>query len=141
MVFKKRIWRISTFKPFEAILYKDARQLLWCSAKYESYQTDCFATSYKSALRIWLFQPDFSKSQTSTAAILPSCLDTILHDSDKGQIFSEKHCYYFHCPKNVLHSILRFVFWIFPPLDTAVQKFQNLVFRIVFGTFCGQWEK
>ena len=26
-----------------------------CSAKYESYETDCFATSYKSALRVWLF--------------------------------------------------------------------------------------
>ncbi len=39
----------------------------------------------------------------------------------KGQIFSEKYWYYFHCPKNVLCSILSFVFWIFPPLDTAVQ--------------------
>ena len=26
-----------------------------CSAKYESYQMDCFDTSYKSALQIWLF--------------------------------------------------------------------------------------
>ena len=26
-----------------------------CSAKYESYQTDCFDASYKSALRVWLF--------------------------------------------------------------------------------------
>ena len=61
---------------------------------------------------------------------------------------SEK--YYFHCPKNVLCSILNFVFWIFPPLDTAVQlesadlnniQFQNLFFMIVFGTFLGQWEK
>ena len=26
-----------------------------CSAKYESYQTDCFDTSYKSTLRVWLF--------------------------------------------------------------------------------------
>ena len=39
----------------------------------------------------------------------------------KGRIFSEKYWYYFHCPKNVLCSILSFVFWIFPPLDTAVQ--------------------
>ena len=26
-----------------------------CSAKYESYQRDWFATSYKSTLRVWLF--------------------------------------------------------------------------------------
>ena len=39
----------------------------------------------------------------------------------KGPIFSEKYWYYFHCPKNVLRSILSFVFWIFPPSDTAVQ--------------------
>ena len=39
----------------------------------------------------------------------------------KGWIFSEKYWHYFHCPKNVLCSILSFVFWIFPPLDTAVQ--------------------
>ena len=39
----------------------------------------------------------------------------------KGRIFSEKYWYYFHCPKNVLCSILSFVFWIFPPSDTAVQ--------------------
>ena len=37
----------------------------------------------------------------------------------KGPTFLEKN--YFHCPKNVLHSILRFVFLIFPPSDTAVQ--------------------
>ena len=39
----------------------------------------------------------------------------------KGRIFSEKYWYHFHCPKNVLCCILSFVFWIFPPLDTAVQ--------------------
>ena len=39
----------------------------------------------------------------------------------KSPIFSEKYWYYFRCPKNVLCSILSFVFWIFPPLDTAVQ--------------------
>ena len=42
-------------------------------------------------------------------------------EKSKGRIFSEKYWYYFHCPKNVLCSILSFVFWIFPPLDTAVQ--------------------
>ena len=56
----------------------------------------------------------------------------------------------FPLPKNVLCSILSFVFWIFPPLDTVVQlesvdskqtQFQNLFFRIDFGTFLGQWEK
>ena len=39
----------------------------------------------------------------------------------KGPISSEKYWYYFHCPKNVLRSILIFVFWIFPHSDTAVQ--------------------
>ena len=39
----------------------------------------------------------------------------------KGPIFLEKNWYYFHCPKNVLRSILTFVFWIFPPSDPAVQ--------------------
>ena len=39
----------------------------------------------------------------------------------KGPISSENFWYYFHCPKNVLCSILSFVFWIFPPLDTIVQ--------------------
>ena len=38
-----------------------------------------------------------------------------------GPIFSEKYWHYYHCPKNVLRSILSFIFWIFPPLDTAVQ--------------------
>ena len=42
------------------------------SAKYESYQMDCFATSHKSSLQIWLFWRDFEKSQTRTAAILLS---------------------------------------------------------------------
>ena len=39
----------------------------------------------------------------------------------RGQISSEKYWYYFHCLKNELCSILSFVFWIFLPLDTAVQ--------------------
>ena len=39
----------------------------------------------------------------------------------KGRIFSEKYWYPLHCPKIVLCSILSFVFWIFPPLDAAVQ--------------------
>ena len=43
------------------------------------------------------------------------------HRSSKGLIFLEKYWYYFHFPKNELYSILSFVFWIFPPLDTAVQ--------------------
>ena len=34
----------------------------------------------------------------------------------KGPIFSEKYWYHFHCLKNVLRSILSFVFWIFPAL-------------------------
>ena len=53
-----------------------------CSARYESCQTDFFATSYKSALQIWLFLEDFVKSQTRTTAILLSCPDTIFHVTD-----------------------------------------------------------
>ena len=41
--------------------------------------------------------------------------------SVKGRTSLEKYWYYFHCPKNVLCSILSFVFWIFPLLNTAVQ--------------------
>ena len=55
----------------------------------------------------------------------------------KGLIFSEKYWYYFHCPKNVLWSILSFVFWIFPPLDTAVHlesadSKQNAISKNIF---------
>ena len=55
----------------------------------------------------------------------------------KGPIFSEKYWYYFHCPKNVLDSILSFVFWIFPPSDTAVQlesgdSKQNTILKSLF---------
>ena len=55
----------------------------------------------------------------------------------KGRIFSEKYCYYFHCPKNLLCSILSFVFWIFLPLDTAVQlesadSKQNAISKYLF---------
>ena len=68
----------------------------------------------------------------------------------KSPIFSEKYWYYFRCPKNVLCSILSFVFWIFPPLDTAVQlesadSKQNTIskslFHYSFSTFFGQWVK
>ena len=49
-----------------------------------------------------------------------------------------KYWYYFHCPKNVLRSILSFVFWIFPPSDTAVQlesadSKQNAISKVVKG--------
>ena len=55
----------------------------------------------------------------------------------KGPISSEKYWYYFHCLKNVLCSILSFVFWIFPPLDTAVQlesadSKQNAISKYLF---------
>ena len=95
-----------------------------------------------------------SGSYSLRASIADSALRSWNHKIQiiiKGRISSEKYWYYFNCPKNVLCSILSFVFWIFPPLDTAVQlesqltvnrtQFQNLFFRIVFGTFFGQWEK
>ena len=44
---------------------------------YVSYQMDCFATS---ALQIWLFWRDFSKSQIHTTAILLSFPDLFFHD-------------------------------------------------------------
>ena len=68
----------------------------------------------------------------------------------KGPISLEKYWYYFHCPKNVLGSILSFVFWTFPPSDTAVQlestdSKQNAIskslFHDNFGKLFGQWEK
>ena len=50
---------------------------------------------------------------------------------------SEKYWFYFHNPKNVLCSILRFVFWIFPPSDTAAQldsadSKQNAISKFLF---------
>ena len=68
----------------------------------------------------------------------------------KGPIFSEKYWYYFHCPKNVLPSILSFVFWIFLCSGTAVQlesadSKQNTIskylFQDSFQHIFGQWEK
>ena len=52
----------------------------------------------------------------------------------KGPIFSEKYWYYFHCPQNVLCSILRFVFWTFPPFKTAVQleSDQSTISKYIF---------
>ena len=50
-------------------------------------------------------------------------------------MLSEKYLYYFHCPKKVLCSILSFVFWIFPPLNIAVQSAdskQNAISKYVF---------
>ena len=43
----------SNFKTFLSVLHNSMSE--FCSANYESYQTDCFDTSYKSALRVWLF--------------------------------------------------------------------------------------
>ena len=46
---------VVTFCAFFAIPHQHNSMLEYCSAKYESYQTDCFDTSYKSTLRVWLF--------------------------------------------------------------------------------------
>ena len=46
-----------------------------CSAKYDRYQTDCFAT-----------KSDFEKSQTRTAAIVLSCPDMILHGGNISRL-------------------------------------------------------
>ena len=84
--------------------------------------------------QIWLKWP-WTWLDILRIAHLPTCLrafrisqPTFFHldrglssEYTKGRIFSEKYWYYFYCPKNVLYSILSFVFWIFPPLDTAVQ--------------------
>ena len=42
------------------------------------------------------------------------CINKIVRN--KSWIFSENYWYYFHCPTNVLCSILSFVFWIFSAL-------------------------
>ena len=63
----------------------------------------------------WLF-PESKSPWPCPGLLLGHCTVVV-----KGPIFSERYWYYFHCPKNVLHSILSFVFWIFPPSDTAVQ--------------------
>ena len=62
----------------------------------------------------------------STVAHDKSLLPSYLPSPTTGKklflkVFSEEYWYHFHCPKNVLCSILSFVFWIFPLLDTAVQ--------------------
>ena len=64
----------------------------------------------------------------------------------KVQYSQKKYWYYFHGPKNVVHSTLTFVFWIFLPLDTAVQldsvdSKHNTISKIFFRTFLEQWEK
>ena len=75
---KKEIVRMSA----QPLSYKWEHNSMFecCSAKCESYQTDCFATSYKSLLQIWLFWRDFAKSQTCTAAILELPWHEILHE-------------------------------------------------------------
>jgi hypothetical protein len=57
----------------------------------------------------------------STVAHDKSLLPSYLPSPTTGKklflkVFSEEYWYHFHCPKNVLCSILSFVFWIFPPL-------------------------
>ena len=52
----------------------------------------------------------------------------------KGPIFLEKYWYYFHCPKNVLHFILSFVFLIFSALGhcSAAVRVTQHNFKISF---------
>ena len=52
-------------KKISSYCFDHNSEFEYCSAKYESYQTDCFATSYKSALQIWLFWRDFAKKPNS----------------------------------------------------------------------------
>ena len=78
----------------------------------------------------------------STVAHDKSLLPSYLPSPTTGKklflkVFSEEYWYHFHCPKNVLCSILSFVFWIFPPLDTAVQlesadSKQNTISKYLF---------
>ena len=68
-------WLISNWEENKCC-YKQKSKCYCYSAKYESYQTDCFATSYKSALQIWLFWKDFSKIQSCTTANLLSYPDS-----------------------------------------------------------------
>ena len=58
--------------------------------------------------------------KNNTYLLISTVLIKLLFSKDP--MFLEKYWYYFHSPKNVLFSILSFVFWIFPHLDTAVQS-------------------
>ena len=72
------------------------------SAKYESYQTHCFATSYKSALWIWLFWRNFKKWQNNppdNSYDLLSFPQKILHGSS---YFPNWKMFWHLCIKNEL---------------------------------------
>jgi hypothetical protein len=68
---------------YENFLGKDyTNSFEFGSSKYERYEMDCFASSYKSVLQIWLFWMDFAKSQIQTTAILLSYPDSFLRGKD-----------------------------------------------------------
>ena len=64
------------------------------SENHESYQKDCFATSYKSALRVWLFWRNFAKSQIRTkngckgnnSLIPPRCFLCVKNDNKNRRL-------------------------------------------------------
>ena len=55
--------------------------------------------------------------------------------SAQGRILSEKYWYYFRCPKNVLCSILSFVFWIFPPFCWIYHLQKSQLKKLAFVFF------
>ena len=88
-----------------------------------------------------------SRANSHGCLLLTSWSSQGRRNHSNGPIFSEKYWYYFQRRKNVLCSIPSFVFWIFPPSDTAVQLestyskknaiskslFQDSFWRIFFG--------
>ena len=84
-------------------------KFLCYSAMYESYQTDCFATSYKSTLRIWLFWRNCKNWQinpTDNSYDLLSFPETILHVNELQIIFFDFYmCVFFIAIRWFLESV------------------------------------
>ena len=76
----QRIGKYNVVSMIKVINIKIPSVIVIYSANHESYHTDCFATSYKSALQVWLFWRNFSKSPIRATANLLSFADMILHD-------------------------------------------------------------
>ena len=107
------------------------------SKKYESYQTYCFANSYKNSLRIWLFWKDFAKSQTRTFAFLLSCPDRILHDLNLIFLFLNLD----KVKDKLYESFLNFI-WISVTITNFSCMFRspNIFFPIWLVLIYHKWE-
>ena len=107
--------------------------MVWSAVTIDSYKMGWGNNWSFQEFSFWWYSPLISRFDSYENR--KSCLWN--NNSAKSQIFSEKYWYYFHCPKNVLCSILSFVFWIFLPLDTTVQlksadSKQNPISKYIF---------